>query len=46
MQSIRRMNVTSYLKQRNDKQRRQIVFDGEQLMMKALWMLGERYFPS
>lgn len=36
MQSIRRMNVTSYLKQRNDKQRRQIVFDGEQLMMKAL----------
>ncbi|MEE9904029.1 MAG: hypothetical protein K4305_01160 [Chlorobium sp.] len=46
MQSIRRMNVTSYLKQRNDKQRRQIVFDGEQLMMKAVWMLRERYFPS
>lgn len=34
-----------YLKNRSDKQSRQIVFDGEPLTMKAVWLLGDRYFP-
>ncbi len=45
-QTIRWMDVTSYLKTRNDKQSRQIVFDGENLTMKAVWRLRNRYFPA
>ncbi len=45
-QTIRWMDVTSYLKTRNDKQSRQIVFDGENLTMKAVWRLRDRYFPA
>jgi hypothetical protein len=44
-ESIRWMNVTSYLKNRKDKQSRQIVFDGEPLTMKAVWSLRDNYFP-
>ena len=44
-QTIRWMNVTKYLKNRSDKQRRQIVFDGEALTMKAVWQLRDDYFP-
>lgn len=44
-ESIRWMNVTSYLRNRKDKQSRQIVFDGEPLTMKAVWNLRDRYFP-
>ncbi|MGC8774488.1 MAG: DUF4365 domain-containing protein [Chlorobaculum sp.] len=45
-QTIRGMNVTSYLKNRPDKTSRQIVFDGEPLTMKAVWELRDRYFPA
>jgi len=44
-QTIRWMNVTSYLKNRSDKRNRQIVFDGEPLTMKAVWCLRDNYFP-
>jgi len=44
-QTIRWMNVTSYLKNRSDKRNRQIVFDGEPLTMKAVWTLRDNYFP-
>ena len=44
-QTIRWMNVTRYLKNRSDKQSRQIVFEGEALTMKAVWQLRDRYFP-
>ncbi|NTU50371.1 MAG: DUF4365 domain-containing protein, partial [Desulfobulbaceae bacterium] len=40
-QTIRWMNVTSYLKNRSDKRNRQIVFDGEPLTMKAVWTLRD-----
>jgi len=44
-ESIRWMNVTKYLKNRSDKQSRQIVFDGEPLTMKSVWTLRDNYFP-
>jgi hypothetical protein len=44
-QTIRWMNVTSYLKNRSDKRNSQIVFDGEPLTMKAVWTLRDGYFP-
>jgi hypothetical protein len=44
-QSIRWMNVTRYLKNRKDKQRRQIIFDGEPLTMEAVWKLRDAFFP-
>lgn len=44
-ESIRWMNVTSYLRNWKDKQSRQIVFDGELLTMKAVWSLRDNYFP-
>jgi hypothetical protein len=44
-ESIRWMNVTSYLRNRKDKQSRQIIFDGEPLTMKAVWSLRDNYFP-
>lgn len=43
--SIRWMNLTRYLKTRNDKQSRQIVFDGEALTMEAVWRLRDEFFP-
>ncbi|OPY49275.1 MAG: hypothetical protein A4E49_03199 [Methanosaeta sp. PtaU1.Bin112] len=46
-ETIRWMNVTRYLKGRkdNDKESRQIIFEGEDLTMKAVWMLRDEFFP-
>jgi hypothetical protein len=44
-QTIRWMNVTHYLKQRKDKQSRQIIFDGEALTMEAVWRKRDEFFP-
>ncbi|MCK4414438.1 MAG: TIR domain-containing protein [Candidatus Eisenbacteria sp.] len=44
-QSIRWMNVTRYLKNRKSKRSRQIVFDGEQLDMAAVWKVRDGFFP-
>jgi hypothetical protein len=39
------MNVTRYLKDRKDKESRQIVFEGEALTMEAVWRLRDTFFP-
>ena len=39
------MNVTRYLKNRNDKQSRQIVFEGHKLDMNAVWKVRDEFFP-
>jgi DNA-directed RNA polymerase subunit RPC12/RpoP len=44
-QTIRWMNVTSYLRTRRDKKSRQIVFAGEKLDMEALWKARDQFFP-
>ncbi len=44
-QSIRWMNVTRYLKERRNKESRQIVFEGEQLDMKAVLKVRDGFFP-
>jgi hypothetical protein len=44
-ESIRWMSVTSYLRNRKDKQSRQIIFNGEPLTMEAVWRLRDHYFP-
>ncbi len=44
-ETIRWMNVTRYLKDREDKTSRQIVFEGERLDMQAVWKLRDRFFP-
>ncbi|MFM9948260.1 MAG: TIR domain-containing protein [Saprospiraceae bacterium] len=43
-ETIRWMNVTRYLKNRKDKQSRQIIFDGEKLDMEAVWKVRDRFF--
>ena len=43
--TIRWMNVTRYLKSRKNKKSRQIVFDGEELNMQAVWRVRDRFFP-
>jgi WD40 repeat protein/GTPase SAR1 family protein/DNA-directed RNA polymerase subunit RPC12/RpoP len=43
-ETIRWMNVTRYLKDREDKKSRQIVFEGERLDMQAVWKLRDRFF--
>ena len=43
--TIRWMNVTRYLKNRNDKQSRQIVFEGHKLDMNAVWKVRDEFFP-
>lgn len=45
-ESIRWMNVTSYLRNRKDKQSRQIIFDGEPLTFEAVWSLRDHYFQG
>lgn len=42
--TIRWMNVTRYLKAREEKTSRQIVFEGERLDMQAVWKLRDRFF--
>lgn len=44
-QTIRWMNVTSYLKKRKDKSSRQIIFKGEKLDMEAMWKVRDQFFP-
>lgn len=43
-EAIRWMNVTRYLKDRKDKKSRQIIFDGEDLNMQAVWKLRDTFF--
>ena len=42
-ETIRWMNVTRYLKQRQDKQSRQIVFGGGRLDAPAVWRVRDAY---
>jgi len=44
-ETIRWMNVTRYLKNREDKESRQIIFDGEALTMEAVWRLRDAFIP-
>lgn len=44
-ETIRWMNLTRYLKTRQDKQSRQIVFAGEKLDAPAVWRLRDEYIP-
>ena len=44
-QVIRWMNVTRYLKARQDKKSRQIIFSGEKLDMEAVWKVRDGFFP-
>jgi hypothetical protein len=46
VQTIRWMNVSRSLRHRNDKQSRQIVFDGEDLTMESVWRLRDGFFPA
>ena len=39
------MNVTRYLKARQDQESRQIIFQGEKLDMEAVWKARDRFFP-
>ena len=43
--TIRWMYVTRYLKKRKNKTSRQIIFDGEDLTMDAVWRLRDEFFP-
>lgn len=43
-QVIRWMNVTRYLKDRKDKESRQIIFNGEKLDMEAVWKVRDGFF--
>ncbi|HWQ18445.1 MAG TPA: DUF4365 domain-containing protein [Methanotrichaceae archaeon] len=45
-ETVRWMNVTRYLKNREDKKSRQIIFDGEALTMEAVWRLHDAFFPQ
>ena len=45
-QSIRWMNVTRYLKDRKDKQSRQVIFAGEPLTMEAVWRKRDEFFSK
>jgi hypothetical protein len=45
-QTIRWMNVTRYLKERKEKQSRQIIFAGEKLDMEAMWKVRDHFFPA
>ena len=44
-ETIRWMNVTRYLKQREDKKSRQIIFDGKKLDATAMWKVRDQFFP-
>jgi WD40 repeat protein len=43
--TIRWMNISRYLKQRENKDSRQIIFEGEKLDMKAVWEVRDEFFP-
>jgi WD40 repeat protein len=42
--TIRWMNVSEYLRRREDRTSRQIVFDGEELTMEAVWRVRDGFF--
>lgn len=44
-ETIRWMNVTRYLKDRQDKHCRQIIFAGEKLDMETVWKVRDGFFP-
>jgi GTPase SAR1 family protein len=44
-QTIRWMNVTSYLKARRDTTSHQIIFKGDKLDMEAVWKVRDQLFP-
>jgi hypothetical protein len=44
-ETIRWMNVTRYLKERESKRSRQIVFDGDKLDAPAVWRVRDEFFP-
>ena len=44
-ETIRWMNITRYLKERQDKQSRQIIFVGEKLDMEAVWKVRDGFYP-
>ena len=44
-ETIRWMNVTRYLKNPENKKSRQIVFEGEELDMRAVWRVRDEFFP-
>jgi hypothetical protein len=43
---IRWMNLTQYLRQRENKTSRQVVFGGEKLDFEAIWRARDRYIPQ
>jgi small GTP-binding protein len=43
---IRWMNVTRYLKEREDKRSKQIIFEGERLDAPAIWRVRDQFFPK
>lgn len=45
-QVIRWMNMTRYLKERKDKESRQIIFMGERLDMEAMWRVRDQFFQA
>ena len=45
-QIIRWMNISAYLKNRKDKESRQVVFAGEKLDMEAVWKVRDQFFPK
>ncbi len=45
-QTIRWMNISSYLKNRKDRKSKQIVFEGEKLDMEAVWKVRDQFFPK
>jgi small GTP-binding protein len=45
-ETIRWMNITRYLKEREDKRSKRIVFDGERLDAPAIWRVRDQFFPK
>ena len=44
-ETIRWMNLTRYLKERQDKLSGQIIFQGEKLDFEAVWRVRDAFFP-
>jgi GTPase SAR1 family protein len=45
-ETIRWMNLSRYLKDRQDKSSQQIVFEGEKLDFEAIWRVRDAFFPQ
>ena len=46
VETIRWMNVTHTLKNRQHRKSRQIVFEGQELTMEAVWQVRDGFFPA